>query len=357
MKIAILGTRGIPNYHGGFEQFAEYFSKYLAERGYKVYVYSSSLHPYQKSYWKGVKIIHKYDAENKIGTSGQFIYDLNCILDIRKRGFDVVFQLGYTSSAIWNWLIPKKVKLITNMDGLEWKRSKYSPRVQKFLKYSEKIAIKHSNILIADSLGIQEYLKKTYSIDSEYIAYGVQTDNDYDDSVLEELGVTSENYNMLIARIEPENNIETILDGVVRSKRKIPFLVIGNINNSFGKHLLNKFKKNSNVKFIGSIYNLPKLNSLRKNSNLYFHGHSAGGTNPSLLEAMASSAFICAHNNIFNRSILGDNAFYFSDKNEVMMILDSKNKDNYKKFISNNYERVISEFNWNKINDQYEQLI
>jgi glycosyltransferase involved in cell wall biosynthesis len=243
------------------------------------------------------------------------------------------------------------------MDGLEWKRSKYSPRVQKFLKYSEKIAIKYSNTLIADSLGIQEHLKKTYSVDSEYIAYGVQTDNDYDDSVLEELVITSGEYNMLIARIEPENNIETILDGVVSSEKDQPFLVIGNVNNSFGKYLINKFDKNPNVRFIGAIYNLPKLNSLRKNSNFYFHGHSAGGTNPSLLEAMASFAFVCAHDNIFNRSILDKNAFYFSDKNDVKIILDSKNKKDYQNFISNNYERVITEFNWDKINKQYEDLI
>ncbi len=357
MKIAILGTRGIPNNHGGYEQFAEFFGKYLAENGYETYVYNSSLHPYKKNTWNGVHILHKNDPENKLGTAGQFIYDLNCILDIRKRNFDVVFQLGYTSSSIWNWLIPKSIKLITNMDGLEWKRSKYSKRVQQFLKYAEKLAIKHSDILISDSIGIQTYLKEEYSVNAEYIAYGVEINNKYDDSILSDLKIKRLAYNMLIARIEPENNIEVILDGVSESKSSSTFIVIGNTGNKYGRYLLKKFIKNKQIKFVGTIYDLPKLNSLRKNSNIYFHGHSVGGTNPSLLEAMASHAFICAHDNIFNKSILGENAFYFSNAFDIKNFIETKNKNIYQDFVNKNYSKVITEFNWIKINKQYEKLI
>ena len=357
MKIAILGTRGIPNNHGGYEQFAEFFAKYLAQKGYETYVYNSSLHPFKESIWNGVHIIHKYDPEDKIGTAGQFIYDLNCILDIRKRNIDIVFQLGYTSSSVWNWLIPKHIKLITNMDGLEWKRSKYSKKVQNFLQYAEKLAVKHSNVLIADSLGIKEYLKTKYNVDSTFIAYGVESKNTYNDSILKELDIKKNAYNMLIARIEPENNIEIILNAVTQSNTKQDFLVIGNVDNKFGKYLVKKFKNQKQIKFIGSIYNLPKLNSLRKNSNIYFHGHSVGGTNPSLLEAMASHAFICAHDNIFNKSILEENSFYFLNETDVIRILQTKNKKNYQDFIDENYNKVTQDFNWKTINQQYEQLI
>ena len=357
MKIAILGTRGIPNNHGGYEQFAEFFAKYLAQKGYETYVYNSSIHPYKKNIWNGIHIIHKYDPEDKIGTAGQFIYDLNCILDIRKRNIDVVFQLGYTSSSVWNWLIPKHIRLITNMDGLEWKRSKYSKKVQKFLQYAEKLAIKQSDVLIADSLGIKDYLKAKYNVDSTFIAYGVETNNTNDDSILKELDVIKNEYNMLIARIEPENNIEIILKGVTQSNNNQDFVVIGNVGNKFGKYLVKKFKKHKQIKFIGSIYNLPKLNSLRKNSNIYFHGHSVGGTNPSLLEAMASYAFICAHDNIFNKSILEKNSFYFLNETDVIRILQTKNKKDYQVLINENYKKVTQNFNWETINQQYEQLI
>ena len=115
MKIGILGTRGIPNYHGGFEQFTEFFAIYAKAEGHEVYVYNSHSHPYKKENFKGVKIIHCYDPEGKIGTVGQFFYDLNCIIDARKRNFDVLLQLGYTSSSIWGWLLPKKAVIIASL--------------------------------------------------------------------------------------------------------------------------------------------------------------------------------------------------------------------------------------------------
>ena len=122
MKIAILGTRGIPNYYGGFEQFAQHLSEYLVNKGHEIIVYNSHTHPYQEGEWNGVKIVHCKDPEDKIGAAGQFIYDLNCIIDSRKRDFDIILQLGYASSAIWYFLFPKKAIVITNMDGLEWKK-------------------------------------------------------------------------------------------------------------------------------------------------------------------------------------------------------------------------------------------
>ena len=152
MKIAILGTRGIPNNYGGCEQFAEIFAVFLAKKTHDVYVYNSHNHIFQEDTFKSVNIIHQYDPEYKIGTVGQFIYDLNCILDSRKRNFDIILQLGYTSNSIWSFLLPTKSIIITNMDGLEWKRSKYSKIVQKFLKFAEKKAVKSSDHLIADSL-------------------------------------------------------------------------------------------------------------------------------------------------------------------------------------------------------------
>ena len=186
MKIAILGTRGIPNNHGGFEQFAEYLSQHLAKKGHSVFVYNSHSHPYQKSKWNGVNIVHKKDPEDKIGTAGQFIYDFNCIIDSRKRDFDVILQLGYTSSSIWGWLLPNKPIVITNMDGLEWKRSKYSKPVRRFLKYAEKLAINTSDYLVADSLGIQSFLKNKYQKESEYIAYGAELFSEASEKVIKQ---------------------------------------------------------------------------------------------------------------------------------------------------------------------------
>jgi glycosyltransferase involved in cell wall biosynthesis len=354
MKIGILGTRGIPNYHGGFEQFAEFFSVFLAENNHEVYVYNSSKHPFQKKMFKGVNIIHSYDPEDKIGTPGQFIYDLNCILDARKRQFDILLQLGYTSSTIWYRLLPKRSIIITNMDGLEWKRSKYSKKVQRFLKYAEKLGVKSSDFLISDSIGIQNYLKTTYNVDSEYIAYGAELFDSPDMDLIKEYDVEPYNYNMLIARLEPENNIEIILDGVASSNTRTTFLVVGKHDvNTFGAYLKKKFKNITNIKFIGGVYNLEHLNNLRYFSNLYFHGHSVGGTNPSLLEAMSSKALIIANSNEFNKSILQDNAFYFENPKDVKFHLEHTFKNEHAIKIENCYNQINKHFSWDIINKKY----
>ncbi len=355
MKIGILGTRGIPNYHGGFEQFAEYFAAFLVEKGHEVYVYSSNTHPYQESTFKGAHIIHCKDPEEKIGTVGQFFYDLNCILDARKRKYDILLQLGYTSNSVWYRLLPSKPIIITNMDGLEWKRSKYHKMVRKFLTYAEKWAVKSSDYLISDSIGIQNYLKRTYHKDSKYIAYGAEPFKQNNLEVLKTYDVIPNGYNMLIARMEPENNIETILDGVVKAKLDIPFLVVGKCDvNAFGTYLTEKYKDVPYIRFVGGIYKLEDLNNLRYYSRLYFHGHSVGGTNPSLLEAMASNALIVAHHNEFNKNILNDDAFYFKTVDEISAYLDKINsKQDYVQFLKNNDRKIREEFSWDYINQQY----
>ena len=253
------------------KQFAEYFSLYMVSKGHDVSVFNSHTHPFQLENWKGVKIIHKNDPEDKIGTVGQFIYDLNCINHCRKVHFDIILQLGYTSSSVWGKLLPKKSLTITNMDGLEWKRSKYGRPVRKFLKIAESLAIRNSDYLISDSIGIKNYIEKTYDKDSKYIAYGADIFNTPDKAILEKYDVKSFGYNMLIARLEPENNIETILDGACLSKHKEPFLVIGKHDiNKFGSYLKSKYKNQEHIKFIGGIYDLSHLNNLRYYSKFYF---------------------------------------------------------------------------------------
>ncbi|WP_319800019.1 DUF1972 domain-containing protein [Flavobacterium sp. N1718] len=356
MKIAILGTRGIPNHYGGFEQFAEFFSVFLASRGHEVYTYCSANHPYKESHFRGVHLIHCKDPEDRIGTAGQFLYDLNCILDSRKRNFDIILQLGYTSSSVWYRLLPKKPVIITNMDGLEWKRTKFSRPVQRMLKWAEKLAVKSSDALVADSLGIQRHLQDVYGATSTYIAYGADLFTTPDEGILAEYDVVKEAYNMLIARLEPENNIEMILDGVVEAQDPTPFLVIGKHETKFGAYLKSKFGGYPQIRFIGGVYNLNHLNNLRFFSKLYFHGHSVGGTNPSLLEAMASGALIAAHQNEFNASILRANGLYFSQKADVAALLTNTKKSDNLQRIQRNSEAIVQEFNWNSINEAYEQL-
>ncbi|MCC3152802.1 DUF1972 domain-containing protein [Hymenobacter sp. BT770] len=356
MKIAIIGTRGIPNNYGGFEQCAEYLAVGLVKRGFAVTVYNSHNHPFQETTWNGVNLIHAYDPEFKYGTVGQFIYDYNCIRDCRQRDFDIILQLGYTSSSVWGKLLPRKKTIVTtNMDGLEWKRSKFSKPVQRFLQFAEKMAVTHSDHLISDSIGIQQYLKDKFNVDSTFIAYGAHSFTTPDPGDLAAYKLTLYGYDMLIARLEPENSIEVILDGVVQAGVDRPFLVVGKHESQYGEYLKNKFQGAANIQFVGGIYNINTLNNIRYYSNLYFHGHTVGGTNPSLLEAMASGALICANDNAFNKYVLEEDALYFSTAADVAAALGTVRKEDpaYAKMLEDNSKKIELVYNWDRIIDQY----
>lgn len=358
LKIAITGCRGIPNFYGGFEKMAECISVGLVNRGHEVTVYNSHNHPYQKKDFHGVRIKHCYDPEYLLGTAGQFIYDWNCIQHARKQDYDVLLFLGYTSSSVWGNFFPKKPVIISNMDGLEWKRSKYNHLTQQFLKRAEKWAIKHSHFYIADSVVIQNYLQKKYKIQCQYIPYGSEISYLNNNSLLSFYHISSQEYFLLMSRMAPENNIETILDGFNKSNSEKKFLVIGNTNNSFGQKIQKKFKEDKRILFAGAIYDTTVTHTLKYFSALYFHGHSVGGTNPSLLEAMGSGSLIAAHQNEFNLSVLQKDAYYFQSSKDVEQLIESVSRDKKEEqMVQNNLLKIERKYNWASIIEQYNDFI
>jgi len=357
LKIGILGSRGIPNSYGGFEEFTEHLAVGLAEKGHEVFVYNSSLHPYKEKEWKAVHIIHCKDWEDKLQAAGQFIYDLNCINDARKRNYDVLLQLGYTSNSIWHWRWPKKAINIVNMDGLEWKRTQYSKLTRLFIKQAERWAAKYGDHLVADSPGIQQHLLATYQKKSVYIPYAAEIFTAPDVYLLNQFDLRPCEFYLAVSRMEPENNIEMIINGYLNSRQDYPLIIIGSTKNKFGKQWEEKYAT-LKIRFPGAIYDKNVLNNLRYFSKLYFHGHSVGGTNPSLLEAMACGCNIAAHRNIFNEAVLQNEADYFSSDNEIRDILDSSPDENIiKRRKEINMERIKTIYTWEKIITRYESLM
>jgi glycosyltransferase involved in cell wall biosynthesis len=358
LKVGILGTRGIPNNYGGYEQAATYLSAGLVERGYEVTVYNSHNHPFREKIWNGVEIVRCYDPEHQAGTAGQFIYDLNCIRHARKRNYDVLLLLGYTSSSVWGRFYPKRTVIISNMDGLEWKRAKYAAPVKKYLKIAEKWAVQYSDHLIADSPEIQSYLQATYAVASRHIPYGAEIRRDESITALEKFGVEKGEYYLLVARMEPENSIEMILDGFVSADSGKQFIVVGNATNKFGRKMQQKFGARKKISFIGSLFDQQQLHSLKAFCSLYFHGHSVGGTNPSLLEAMASRCPVAAHDNPFNKAVLGVDGTFFSNAADVQKIISTPVGDGaQQEWINNNLEKINRQYNWPAIIDQYANYI
>lgn len=357
MKIGILGTRGIPNAYGGFEQFAQYLALGLFKRGHEVYVYNSDTHPYQDKTWNGIHLVHRRDPEDAIGTAGQFVYDYNCLRDAKKRKFDILLQLGYTSNSIWHRWWPKGDTVnVINMDGLEWMRSKYGWLTRQFLQSAEKWAVKYGDVLIADSTGIQEYIAGKYGKESIYIPYGAEIPGEYNAAVLQKWGLEPYRYFLVIARMEPENNIEMIIRGYLSSGKPCPLIIVGNPGNKFGASLMEKYR-DEKIRFVGAIFDQDMINNLRHFSSLYFHGHSVGGTNPSLLEAMACECNIAAHDNAFNKAVLTGCADYFSGVQDIAGIID---RDADKVLVDRrkeeNMEKIRTLYNWEAIINQYEHV-
>lgn len=366
MRIAFISTRGIPNNYGGFEQFAEHISVGLAQRGHEVTVYSPHYHPYQEKEYKGVKIKHIYSPESWMGSSlGSFFYDYACLKDaLRNEHFDIIYEAGYTT------IIPAYIRFnvkaikspifVTNMDGLEYKRAKFNKLVQKFVYWEEQMAVKYSQFLIADNMGIHDYYKEHFGRESKFLAYGANIYDNYSEEFLKEYGLERNQYLLIVARLEPENNLSMAIEGYIASEiyGKIPLVIVGKKNTPHGKHLVNTYSSYEHIRFTSGIYNFDKLNSLRYFSYAYFHGHSVGGTNPSLLEAMASECFILSHDNIFNKTVLGDNAIYYSDKDEVTNLLNKLEiliRERKQLYTTNNLEVIRTQYSWEKLVDEHEE--
>ncbi len=353
MKIAILGTKGVPNNYGGFEQFAEYLSVRLAAKGHDVTVYNPSFHPYSSTEFRGVKIQKIFNPEKWMGGAANFIYDHLCLRHALQGGFDIIYEAGYHSMALSYKVCGvralRRPVILTNMDGIEWKRSKWSGPVRGLIRKLEKIAVRESPYLVSDNPGIRDYYLKEFKRDSFFIPYGADPVYTFDPGYLSKYGLVPGEYLMLIARMEPENNIEMILKGHVASGNKMPFLVIGGYTNQFGKLMHEKFS--SSVKFLGGIYDKRELDALRHYSKAYLHGHSVGGTNPSLLEAMANKCLIMAHGNDFNRGVLGEDAVYFStqeDLTEKFMDIDALTS-RYEATKDRNFLKIENEYSWDSV--------
>jgi len=357
MKIAIIGTRGIPNAYGGFEQFAEYLATGLAARGHELTVYVPHFHAYREPAFQGVALRRKFSPERYLGGAANLIYYYLCLKDAVRTGQEVLLACGPGAVA------PTRVmtglgacRLVTNMDGIEWRRAKWNRATRRLVRWMETWAATRSHALVADNLGIRSHLQDTYQVASTFIPYGADVIGPVAPAPLASLGLEPGAYAMLIARLEPENNIEMILDGCALAASPSPFLVVGNAGTRYGAQLRARYKDHPGIRFLGGIYDKALLDVLRQHAALYCHGHSVGGTNPSLLEAMACGARIAAHENAFNRSVTGEGAAYFASAQDVASLLAGGAQGDWHVMAERNRERIRADYTWASIVDQYEQL-
>jgi glycosyltransferase involved in cell wall biosynthesis len=315
-KISVIGTVGLPACYGGFESLVENLVRYKSEKiNYHVYC-SKGSYKTRPNKVDGAELTY---ISLKANGSQSVPYDilsmLHCILFKRP---DVILILGVSGCIFLPFLrLFTKSKIVTNIDGIEWRRDKWGTFAKKFLKFSESIAVKFSDVIIADNKAIGDYVTNKYSKANEIIAYG-------GDHAIREINVDSEHqdYALGLCRIEPENNVEMILKAFSQTNKNLKF--VGNWNSSeFGMKLKSTYSNFDNINLLNPIYDLDQLYVLRKNCSLYLHGHSAGGTNPSLVEMMHFGVPIYAFDCDFNRYSTEGKASYFSDENQLISKLNS----------------------------------
>ena len=356
MRLAILGSRGIPALYGGFETFAEELSVSLVQRGIDVTVYCEAEAGATDGFYRGVHLVHI--PAPRLGPLSTILFDLRCLWHAR-TSFDIVYMLGYGTSLFC--CIPRLwgTTVWINMDGVEWARSKWNRPAKLWFKVMEAVAMWTPNRVIADAEGIFRHLQSRHTRlpPVSVIPYGAPVINDTPDAgLLDEWHLSSGSYHLIVCRLEPENSVKEIVNGYLQSESVHPLVVVGSINpaTQFVKELLQLGC--DRVRFIGPVYDKGKLQALRYHSLAYFHGHTVGGTNPSLLEALGCGNLVIAHDNVFNREVAGETALYFRQAQDVaqtIRTIESLPQELRNRMKALAQARITTVYTWDSISDAY----
>lgn len=359
-QVGILGTRGIPAQHGGFETFAENLALYLVEKGWEITVYcqQEGNGRIYEDRWFNVQRVHIPVSQK--GAKGTVVFDWKATLHAASRKIPVL-TLGYNTALFCTLYRFRGMKNIINMDGIEWRRSKWNALERSWLYMNEKIGAWLGNHLIADHPQIKEHLSRFVSSEKiSVIPYGADIITSADTSKIAQLELEVKKYAILIARPEPENSVLEIVKAFSRIERGIPLVILGNLNPQSNEyHQLIISEASQEIRFLGAIYDKKIVQALRFFARFYIHGHTVGGTNPSLVEALGAGSAVLAHNNVFNRWVAGEGAHYFSSEDECAQQIELliSDDDLIKIMKHQSYEQIENNFSWDKIFATYEQTL
>jgi glycosyltransferase involved in cell wall biosynthesis len=360
VQINILGTRGIPASHGGFESFAHELAPYLVARGHAVLVYCQLDEGMEKQWiedkWRGVTRRHYLPKHRD--SLGTMEFDLACVVDVLKQpGVDLV--LGY-NTAVFNVIERLNGRRVfMNMDGIEWKRTKWSLPAKIWFFINELVGANSCSLPIADHPEIARHISKRCLKDPVMIPYGSDKIESADITAITRLGLVPDKYLVSICRIEPENSILELVEAFSSLETDTKYVVLGKMDPTNHYHVAVMDAGGPNVIFAGAIYDNTIVKALRFYCRAYLHGHQVGGTNPSLVEAMGAGNAVIAHNNKFNRWTAGDEQFYFHTKSDCVIKIREVLVDDERVSCARTAvrQRFQTKFQWEMILNEYEQVL
>ena len=357
-NVAIIGTAGVPGRYGGFETLAHNLVLSL-NKTYNLTVYNSKK-TYSKeerpSTWQGARLVYLPLSANGFQS---IIYDAISIIHALFFA-DILIILG-VSGGIFIPIVRlfKNKKVIVNIDGLEWRRDKWSKPVKEFLHFSEKMAVRFSDATVTDNAMIKRYVGRYYNTTSLQIEYGADhvIPKKFSDETLQKFPFLQKDYAFSLARIEPENNVHVTLEAFSRMPDK-QLVFVGNWDVSiYGKSLKEKYSKFKNIHIIDPIYEQEPLDEIRSNCEIYIHGHSAGGTNPSLVEAMMLKLPVFSFDVNFNRATTHEQAIFFKNADDLVKKILETDEEKLKQVASKLEIKAKQMYTWQLVVTKYHNAI
>lgn len=357
LRIAMVGTRGVPAHYGGFETAIEEIGQRLVHRGHKVTVYcrytgKGTQKPLQ---YLGMDLVH-LAAMHKRSLETLSHTGLSVAHLLRHRP-DAAIVFNAANAPYLPVIRMAGIPVATHVDGLEWKRAKWGRAGRRYYQSVEKLAVIWSDALIADAVGIQDYYRQKFDADTVYLAYGAPLLEPGHSDKLAQLGLEPQGYHLVVARFEPENNVHLIVEGFTRSSARLPLIVVGSAPYSDRYTRQVHELADARVRFVGGVWDQDLLGQLYANAKVYWHGHSVGGTNPSLLRAAGSGTATNAFDVGFNREVLDSTGRYFRGPQDVARLAAEAELPSSDVAVRGEQARQITlRYNWDHVTDGYEQL-
>ena len=363
MRIALVGTRGVPARYGGFETCVEEVGRRLAGSGHEVVVYcraspdttSPDSTGKPLSEYEGMRLVHLPALKKK--SLETLSHTGLSVLHLMRHRVDAAIVFNAANAPYLPLIRARGIPVATHVDGLEWRRAKWQGLGRRYYRGAESLSVRWSDELIADAQGIADYYDVEFEAATDLIAYGAPILNDLGSAKLDELGLAPGKYHLVVARFEPENHVDVIVDGYRQSSAELPLVVVGSA--PYADEYTEKVKglADSRVRFVGSVWDQDLLDQLYANSLTYLHGHSVGGTNPSLLRAIGAGAPTVAFDVNFNREVLGAAGRYFADAAEVRAEIEAAEAQPDQAFARGRQgQQLAVRYDWDDVASKYERL-
>lgn len=360
MKIAIIGSRGYPYVYSGYETFVKEIVERLAEKEYDVTVYChKNLFSTFPNEVNGVKLVYIATIEKK--SLSQFVHSVQSILHACLKDFDIILVVNSANGPFG--LITKFFgkKTAINVDGLEWLRPKWKGLGAKYFYWASKVATRLYDVIITDSDEMRKVYEREFNAKSTVIAYGANIRESWHPELINQWGLQLHGYYLIVGRLIPDNNADIILREFISSSSDRKLVIVGDVpyKDAYAQSL--KGLDDPRVVFTGYVNDQDVLAELYHNCFAYFHGHEFGGTNPTMLKALAYGCAICALETVFNREMLNNDAygiFFTKEQGNLAglihtmeanphILLDLREKSR---------KRIIENYTWEKIANQYDEL-